>query len=88
MTFSIKAYPYEIPSTTMDKHIVIGGQFFDVLNGTYELVPLGNGDYKLNLYSHFRMNTTFNFYAGWWGKLIMCDIQNNILRVIKQRSES
>ncbi len=87
MRFTIKANPHEIPSTTMDEHILIGGEYFDVINGTYELESLGANSYRLHLYSHFQMNTTFNFYAGFWGNLIMKDIQNNILRVIKKRSE-
>jgi hypothetical protein len=88
MVFTIKAYPHEIPSTTLDEHVVIGGNYFDVLNGTYELEKLENGLHRLHLYSHFKMKTTFNFYAGWWGKWIMKDIQNNILQVEKNRSEN
>lgn len=88
MDFSIKAHPYEIPSTTMDKHVVIGGDFFDVLNGTYVLQPLGGNNYRLHLYSHFKLTTTFNFYASWWAGWIMSDIQNNILQIIKLRAES
>lgn len=87
MVFSIKAYPHEIPSTTMDEHVVIGGNYFDVLNGTYELEKLNATTHRLHLYSHFKLNTTFNFYASWWAKWIMKDIQNNILQVEKQRSE-
>jgi len=87
MVFSIKANTYEIPSTTLDEHILIGGEYFDVLNGTYELEKLKEGKYRLHLYSNFKMNTTFNFYAGWWGKIIMKDIQNNILKVQKKRAE-
>lgn len=87
MVFSIKANTFEIPSTTLDEHILIGGKYFDVLNGTYELEKLNEGKYRLHLYSNFKMNTTFNFYAGWWGKLIMKDIQNNILKVEKKRAE-
>ena len=88
MVFSIKAFPYEIPSTTMDEHVVIGGQYFDVLNGTYELEKLNGKTYRLHLYSHFKLTTTFNFYASWWAKWIMKDIQNNILHVVKQRAEN
>lgn len=87
MVFSIKAYPHEIPSTTMDKHVVIGGEFFDVLNGTYELEKLNETTNRLHLYSHFTLHTTFNFYASYWARWIMQDIQNNILQVEKQRSE-
>jgi len=87
MVFTIQANTYDIPSTTLDEHILIGGDYFDVLNGTYELEDLGNGIHRLHLYSHFKMKTTFNFYAGWWGKWIMKDIQNNILKIEKERSE-
>ncbi|MBA4144435.1 MAG: hypothetical protein C0523_01630 [Cytophaga sp.] len=87
MVFSIKAYPHEIPSTTMDEHVVIGGKYFDVLNGTYELEKRSEGSYRLHLYSHFKLSTTFNFYASWWAKWIMKDIQNNILQIEKNRSE-
>jgi len=87
MTFNIKAYPYEIPSTTMDKHVVIGGQYFDVLNGTYELEQLDKNTFRLHLYSYFKLKTTFNFYASWWAKWIMKDIQYNILQIEKKRSE-
>lgn len=88
MRFKIKANTYEIPSTTLDEHILIGGEYFDMLNGTYELEKINDHQYKLILYSNFSMKTTFNSYAGIWGKWIMKDIQNNILKVIKERSEN
>lgn len=88
MVFSITANPHEIPSTTMDEHVVIGGRYFDVLKGTYELEKLSEGFYRLHLYSHFTLSTTFNFYASWWARWIMKDIQNNILQVQKYRSEN
>jgi hypothetical protein len=87
ITFTIHANPYDIPSTTMDKHIVIGGEFFDVLNGTYQLEQIDVHTCKLRLFSTFKLSTTFNFYAGIWASWIMKDIQQNILKVIKERSE-
>lgn len=87
MSFTIKALPHEIPLTTMDEHLVIGGKYFDVLNGTYELEQLKGETYRLHLWSNFKLNTTFNFYASWWAKNIMKDIQNNILQVEKYRAE-
>jgi hypothetical protein len=87
MVFAIKAYPHKIPSATMDEHVVIGGEYFDVLNGTYELEKLNETTYRLHLYSHFTLHTTFNFYASWWAGWIMKDIQNNILQVEKKRAE-
>lgn len=88
MTFTIKANPYDIPSTTMDEHIVIGGAYFDVLNGTYELEQLDDNTFRLHLFSHFKLTTSFNFYASWWAGWIMKDIQNNILQIVKDRAEN
>ncbi len=88
MSFTIKALPHEIPLTTMDEHLVIGGKYFDVLNGTYELEKLNDKAYRLHLWSNFKLTTTFNFYASWWANNIMKDIQNNILQIEKQRSEN
>lgn len=88
MTFSIEANPEEIPPTAMDEHVVVGGEYFDVLEGRYELEALENGTYRLHLSSRFVVKTSFNFYSGWWARWIMSDIQENILQVIKQRSES
>lgn len=88
MSFTIKANTYEIPSTTLDEHILIGGEYFDMLNGTYIMEKRGENKYQLMLYSNFSMNTSFNSYAGIWGHWIMKDIQGNILEIIKKRSEN
>ena len=87
MAFSIKANPDEIPPTAMDEHVVVGGKYFDVLEGRYTLEPLGDGRYRLHLSSRFVVSTSFNSYSGLWARWIMSDIQENILQVIKGRSE-
>lgn len=88
MSFSITPLTEQIPATTLDEHVTIGGKYFTVLDGNYELEKIGENKYNLILYSHFTMNTTFNFYSGLWSELIMKDIQNNILQVIKNRCEN
>lgn len=88
MSFTIKALPHEIPLTTMDEHLIVGGKYFDVLTGTYELEKLDEKTYRLHLYSNFKLTTTFNFYASWWANNIMKDIQENILQIEKLRAET
>lgn len=87
MNFSITPITGEIPPTTLDEHVTVGGKYFTVLDGTYELVPITERKYRLVLYSHFNMNTSFNFYSSLWAEWVMKDIQNNILEIIKKRSE-
>jgi len=85
MHFSIKANTYSIPSATLDKHLLIGGDYFNVTDGTYQLQQLNSNTCRLHLYSHFTVSTSFNFYAAMWAGWIMKDIQNNILQVVKHR---
>ena len=87
LAFDIEADPNSIPPTALDEHVLVGGQFFDVLEGRYEIEKISGSQVRLHLTSKFRLSTGFNFYSGLWSKLIMSDIQKNILRIIKDRSE-
>lgn len=66
----------------------IGGKYFDVLEGTYVIEPLGDGQVRLFLSSKHRLTTRFNFYGGLWTDSIMSDLQSYILRIIKARAEA
>jgi len=88
LSFTIEPNTDSIPATTLDEHVTIGGPYFDVLTGTYELEPVERGRKTLlTLQSRHRVSTHFNIYAGWWAERIMTSIQRNILLVHKQRAE-
>lgn len=88
LAFTIKADPEFIPHTAFDEHIIVGGRFYDVLDGTYEIEPLGDGRCRLHLTSTHRLSTRFNAYAGWWSEWVMNQIQGSILEVIRARCEA
>jgi len=88
LSFTIRPNTDSIPPTTLDRHVTVGGPFFDVLTGTYELTPTKDGQgTELVLRSEHRVSTRFNLYAGWWVDRIMGSIQRNILAVHKSRAE-
>jgi hypothetical protein len=88
LKFSIVADPESIPPKALDEHVLVGGNYFDVLDGCYEIHKLDESNlYRIDLTSKFRLSTNFNFYSGFWSKMIMRDIQENILRVLKNRVE-
>lgn len=87
LAFDIHADPASIPPKALDEHVLVGGKYFDVLNGRYEIEEVSNNRVILHLTSHFRLSMMFNFYSGLWSKLIMGDIQTNILKIVKSRSE-
>jgi hypothetical protein len=84
--FSIRAQTDQIPPTTLDEHVTVGGRFFDVLRGEYVLEPLPGGKTRLHLMSHHRVSTDFNWYAHLWTDAVMKDLQKRILIVVRDRS--
>ncbi len=76
-----------VPSTTFDQHVAVGGRFFDVLSGRYEIEDLGDGRVALHLTSEQRLATRFNPYTQLWTDRFMSDIQSTILEVVKARAE-
>jgi hypothetical protein len=87
LAFTIKADPQMTPLTTLDEHVTVGGAFFDVLSGVYEIEKVDANTVNLKLYSEHRISTHYNFYARLWSRFLMGEIQSNILKVIKQRAE-
>lgn len=88
LSFNIAADPDSIPQTTLDEHVTVGGPYFDVLQGKYEIEPLSEGKVRLHLTSFYRLTTPFNFYSSLWTDFVMRDVQRYILAVLKERSES
>ncbi|MCB1176784.1 MAG: hypothetical protein KDK36_04300 [Leptospiraceae bacterium] len=88
LRFTIKSQPEFTPLTTLDPHVVVGGDYFDTLSGEYEIEKINEKESILHLQSQFRVSTRFNFYANLWADYLMADIQNNILRVLKTRTEN
>lgn len=87
LAFSIRADTGNIPPTTLDEHVTIGGPYFDVLDGEYSLEPLANGNILLHLTSHERLSTDLNGYAGLWTDAVMQNLQTSILQVVQHRCE-
>jgi hypothetical protein len=87
ISFTIRPNTESIPAATLDPHVTIGGPYFDVLTGTYELRWRDKSSTLLILRSEHRVSTPFNMYAGWWSNRIMRSIQENILQVIRTRAE-
>jgi hypothetical protein len=77
-----------IPTRTLDQHVTVGGEYFDVLDGTYEIVPVAPGEVELRLWSTHRLSTHFNGYASLWTDFVMRQIQGNILQVVRHRAEA
>lgn len=66
----------------------IGGPYFDMLDGRYEIQPIGDGRTILHLTSTHRLTTRFNWHAGLWTEPIMSEPRRYILAIVKARAEA
>ena len=88
LAFTIDVDPDSIPTTTLDRHVTIGGRTFDTLEGVYRIETHPDGFVTLHLGSRHRLSTRFNAYAGLWTDAVMASIQEEILQVIHDRAEA
>jgi hypothetical protein len=85
--YDINVDPSSIPPTTLDEHVIIGGRYFDVVEGGYSIDSISSKQSKVTLTCKYRVTTNLNFYSKWWADLILEDFNEMILEVIKKRSE-
>jgi hypothetical protein len=71
-----------------DEHISPDGQFLKIDTGDYTITPIALNLTKLTLNTRYIAKTHVNPYAKWWGELLLGDVQNNVLAIIKDRSEA
>jgi len=75
------------PPGTLDEHVLIGGNYFDLVDTAYRLVPEGGGT-RLEIVVDYRVSTHFNWYAVPAGRLLVDDAARTILNFYKQRAET
>ena len=70
-----------------DHHIEIGGRFFSVDKGGYELRRLGDAT-ELTLWTQTTDHTRLGAYAAYWNHFFIGNFHDAILVVVKNRNES
>ncbi len=87
-SYDINVDPKSIPPTTLDEHVMIGGKYFDVVEGSYNIENIENAKSLVTLSCTYRISTSLDFYSKWWADFILNDFNTMILEVIKKRSET
>jgi hypothetical protein len=86
-TYDIEVDPSSIPPATLDQHVMIGGRYFDVVEGGYQLIAQEGNKVLVSLYCKYRVTTNLNFYSRLWADFLLDDFNEMILEVIKSRCE-
>lgn len=85
--YDIEVDPKSIPPSTLDGHVMIGGRYFDILKGSYQIDSLAPNKTRIKLTCSYRITTNLNGYAKFWADFILNDFNETILEIIKARSE-
>jgi hypothetical protein len=75
------------PAHALDDHVQIGGEFFDVIDTRYTLVPMADDTTQLSVQIHYRVSTDFNWYANGVAKLLIGNFEEVILDFYRVRAE-
>ncbi|MEZ4851683.1 MAG: hypothetical protein R3B93_24340 [Bacteroidia bacterium] len=86
--YDIIVNPDDIPPKTLDEHVMVGGQYFDVVKGSYSIMEINESTQEVTLRSTYRITSTVNLYGKFWTDFIFEDFHEMILEVIKQRCEN
>lgn len=70
-----------------DKHISPDGVFLKIDSGDYRLRRVSADTTELTLTTRYVAKTHVNPYAKLWGELMMGDVEENVLTIIKDRAE-
>lgn len=76
-----------IPRDALDRHVEIGGEYFDLVDGGYELRRTSDGGTQLSLTTRFVNKSELKLYGDLWGQMVLKDFHGSILRLMKVRSE-
>lgn len=81
------AFPDESIQQYTDRHIAPQGAMLHIESGRYDLVETEAGRLSLRLTTTYRMRSRMGFYLELWGEQMLGDAQDNVLAIVKQRSE-
>lgn len=79
--------PASFPPGTLDEHVLIGGEYFDLVDTEYALVPAGNGT-RLTASMSYRVSTHFNWYARLVARFLIGNFEDTALVFYARRAES
>lgn len=86
-SYDIDVDPASIPPATLDEHVMVGGKYFDVIDGSYHIEKVSETRSRILLTCRYRTTTTLNAYSQWWASFVLNDFHQMILEVVKKRSE-
>ena len=75
------------PKYALDDHVKLGGHYFDIIDTSYTLTPVG-GQTEMKVRMQYRVSTRFNWYADPVAQLLLTNLAGINLDYYQRRGES
>ncbi len=75
------------PKGSLDDHVEVGGQYFDLLKTDYQLAKIDAHTTKLVLTIDYRVSTEFNWYSKLWIHYVLGEFSDVVMTIHKNRLE-
>jgi len=82
------AFPDASIQRYTDRHIDPQGPILRIESGRYRLKGLDDKTTRVSLITRYRARSRLNWYWRLWGEWLLGDVENNVLAIVKQRSEA
>ncbi len=79
--------PGSVPREALDRHVELGGEYFTVIDGGYDLARTEKGMTVLTLTTRFQNRSQLKLYGDLWGRWVLADFHHSILGLMKSRAE-
>ena len=79
--------PDSFPKGSLDDHLEMGGQYFNLLRTDYQLEAISPQQTRMILNIDYRLSTEINWYANVWTQYVLNEFSDVILNIYKHRLE-
>jgi hypothetical protein len=83
--WAYRFYEDSFPPYALDEHVVIGGHYFDLVDTSYTLSPVGDRT-QVRMRTQYRVSTRFNWYADPVAQFLLGNVQEVNLNFYRERS--
>lgn len=77
-----------IPRDALDRHVELGGEYFTVVSGGYEIECASAQRCTLHLHTVYRNSSRLQLYGNIWAHIVLSDFHSSILGLMKNRAET
>lgn len=79
--------PDSFPKGSMDDHVKIGGEYFNLLKTDYKLNKIDDNTTEVTLIIDYKLSTEYNWYSKIWANYVLNQFSDVVMNIHKNRLE-